>query len=128
MNTLPELDWGEETKSLTFTTSSVITHRLGNIDDDGFELSKLAEGCVLELISKTYPEIFPTFIVDLSEGKNTDWDGILGEHLVEIKYSAKSFNNTENRFGNFLCDVSIELTQLGFKPITKVKSIVHIVI
>ena len=101
MNTLPELDWGEETKSLSFTSSSVITHRLGNINDNGFELSKMAEGCALELISKTYPQFFPTFKVDLSEGKNTDWDGILGEWLVEIKYSAKSFNNTENRFGNF---------------------------
>lgn len=101
MNTLPDLDWGEEVSSLTFTSSSVITHKLGNINDSGFELSKMAEGCALELISKTYPHIFPTFKVDLSEGKNTDWDGILGEHLVEIKYSAKSFNNTENRFGNF---------------------------
>lgn len=75
----------------------VTTYKLGDIDNGGFQLSKQAERALLELIARKKKK---TFSVDLSEGKNTDRDGTLGDDDVEIKFSAKTFKG-ENRLANF---------------------------
>ncbi len=75
----------------------VVTHELGDIANGGFAKSKKAEEALLRLIS-IKKRI--GYSVDLTEGKNTDWDGMLGNHYVEIKFSAKVFKG-EKRLSNF---------------------------
>lgn len=75
----------------------VTTYELGDLANGGFKKSKLAEESLLKLVAGKKRT---TYSVDLTEGKNTDWDGMLGNEPVEIKYSAKMFSG-ENRFGNF---------------------------
>jgi hypothetical protein len=75
----------------------VTTYKLGDIANGGFELSKQAESALLQMIARKKKT---SFFVDLTEGKNTDWDGSLGEDNVEIKFSAKTFKG-EKRLSNF---------------------------
>lgn len=75
----------------------VTTYELGDIANGGFELSKKAE---CELLRAIALKKKTTFSVDLKEGKNTDWDGKLGNDNVEIKFSAKTFKG-EKRLSNF---------------------------
>lgn len=75
----------------------VTTYELGDLANGGFQKSKEAEEALLALIAK---KLRTTYSVDLSEGKNTDWDGMLGNDHVEIKYSAKTFKG-EKRLSNF---------------------------
>lgn len=75
----------------------VTTYALGDIANGGFAKSKLAEEALLSLIAHKRKT---TYSVDLTEGKNTDWDGMLGKHHVEIKFSAKTFKG-DKRLSNF---------------------------
>jgi hypothetical protein len=75
----------------------VVTYELGDLANGGFQKSKQAEHALLNLISRKRRT---TFSVDLGEGKNTDWDGMLGSDHVEIKFSAKVFKD-DNRLANF---------------------------
>lgn len=76
----------------------VCTYELAALDEGGFQKSKQAEKGVLSLIGRTRKK---QYWVDESPGKNTDWDGKLGEDYVEIKFSAKTFSNTPYYLGNF---------------------------
>ena len=75
----------------------VTTYKLGDIANGGFELSKQAESALLQSIARKRST---SFSVDRRKGKNTDWDGSLGEDNVEIKFSAKTFKG-EKRLSNF---------------------------
>jgi uncharacterized protein (DUF433 family) len=75
----------------------VCTHELANLAEGGFQKSKLAEEAILKLIAKRKR---CSYEVDLTEGKNTDWDGKLGDDYVEVKFSAKTFKG-EQRLSNF---------------------------
>lgn len=75
----------------------VVTYELGDLENGGFKKSKEAEEALLSLISKKRRT---TFSVDINEGKNTDWDGMLGSDHVEIKFSAKAYKG-EHRLSNF---------------------------
>lgn len=75
----------------------VVTHELGDIANGGFKKSKEAEQALLSLIARKKRT---TYQVDVNEGKNTDWDGMLGNHHVEIKFSAKTYKG-DNRLSNF---------------------------
>lgn len=75
----------------------VVTYELGDLANGGFQKSKQAEHALLNLISRKRRT---TFSVDVTEGKNTDWDGMLGNDHVEIKFSAKVFKG-EKRLSNF---------------------------
>ena len=75
----------------------VVTHELGNLAQGGFAKSKLAEEALLKLISKKRGV---SYSVDLTEGKNTDWDGTLGRSHVEVKFSAKVYKG-DNRLSNY---------------------------
>lgn len=75
----------------------VCTYELAKMDEGGFDKSKLAEDAILKLIASKKR---CSYEVDLTEGKNTDWDGKLGDEYVEVKFSAKTFKG-DNRLGNF---------------------------
>lgn len=75
----------------------VVTHELADLENGGFQKSKLAEQTLLSLIARKKRI---DYFVDIGEGKNTDWDGTLGKHHVEIKFSAKTFKG-EKRLSNF---------------------------
>lgn len=75
----------------------VVTYQLADIANGGFDLSKKAEDALLSLVSKKKRT---SYSVDLTEGKNTDWDGMLGKDYVEIKFSAKTFKGPK-RLSNF---------------------------
>lgn len=75
----------------------VVTYELGDLQNGGFKKSKEAEEALLSLIARKRRT---TYSVDINEGKNTDWDGMLGADHVEIKYSAKTYKD-ERRLSNF---------------------------
>lgn len=75
----------------------VVTYELGDLANGGFQKSKQAESALLKLVSHKKRI---GFSVDVTEGKNTDWDGTLGNDHVEIKFSAKVFKG-DKRFSNF---------------------------
>lgn len=75
----------------------VVTYELGDLENQGFKKSKLAEEALLSLISRKRRT---SFSVDVIEGKNTDWDGMLGSDHVEIKFSAKTYKG-DHRLSNF---------------------------
>lgn len=75
----------------------VVTYELGDLANGGFQKSKMAEEALLKLVAGKRRT---SYTVDLSEGKNTDWDGTLGEEYVEIKFSAKEYKG-EQRLSNF---------------------------
>lgn len=75
----------------------VVTYELADLEAGGFAKSKLAEEALLSMIAKR--KRVP-YSVDLTEGKNTDWDGTLGSDYVEIKFSAKTFKG-DKRLSNF---------------------------
>ena len=73
------------------------TYELGDIENGGFELSKLVEQEILNIVGE---RLNKTARVDLSEGKNTDNDGWLGDKRAEVKVSAKIFKDN-NKYSNF---------------------------
>jgi hypothetical protein len=75
----------------------VVTHELGDIANGGFAKSKQAEEALLKLIASRKKT---SYSVDITEGKNTDWDGVLGKDHVEVKFSAKVYKG-DKRLSNF---------------------------
>lgn len=75
----------------------VCTPELGDLKNGGFSKSKEAEEAALKLIAKRRGV---SYSVDITEGKNTKWDGMLDGDPVEIKFSCKTFDGTPHRLGN----------------------------
>jgi hypothetical protein len=73
------------------------TYDLGDIKNGGFELSKQVEEEILKIVGKRMGK--PTR-VDLTEGKNVENDGWIGDKRAEVKVSAKVFKG-DLKYGNF---------------------------
>lgn len=73
------------------------TYQLGDIANGGFELSKQVEQEILAIVGEKLKK--PTR-VDVTEGKNVDQDGWVGDLRAEVKVSAKLFKG-DMKYGNF---------------------------
>lgn len=73
------------------------TYELGDIANGGFKLSKKVEEKLLELVGE---KLNQPVKVDVTEGKNVEQDGWIGESKAEVKVSAKIFKG-EYKYGNF---------------------------
>lgn len=73
------------------------TFDLGDIKNGGFELSKLVENNLLTIVGE---KIGKPVRVDVTEGKNVEHDGWIGDRKAEVKVSAKIYKG-ELRYSNF---------------------------
>lgn len=73
------------------------TYQLGDIANGGFELSKQVEEELLKIVGAKLGK--PTR-VDVTEGKNVENDGWIGDRRAEVKVSAKIFKD-DLRYSNF---------------------------
>jgi hypothetical protein len=73
------------------------TYELGDIANGGFELSKQVEQEILTIVGD---KLGKPARVDVTEGKNVDQDGWIGDLRAEVKVSAKVFKD-DLKYSNF---------------------------